>query len=184
MKNLIAVVMCMFAFPAFAAINNIDTNGLTEAQKAQLVQQAEQMKNATPLDTANKVDQWVNIGEKIGKMLGGAAKEVGIAVNEFVQTPVGKMTAVLIVWNYMGSMIVHVLSGWALLIITFSLLLWYSKRVTGLEITYDKEAGRNWLGRYPILKIKRDDMPSDAFGFILFGYAAALAISIWTMFSW
>lgn len=111
MKNLIAVVMCMFAFPAFAAINNIDTNGLTEAQKAQLVQQAEQMKNATPLDTANKVDQWVNIGEKIGKMLGGAAKEVGIAVNEFVQTPVGKMTAVLIVWNYMGSMIVHVLSG-------------------------------------------------------------------------
>lgn len=183
MKYIVAGLMMLFAFSAFAAVE-IDTRGLTDAQKAQLVQQAEQMKTATPGTVADSVDQWVNIGEKMGKMLGGAAKEVGIAVNEFVQTPVGKMTAVLIVWNYMGSMIVHVVSGWALLIITFSIMFWYSRRVQKYVVEYDESKGRNWLGRYPVKSIKRDEMDGDTFGFILLGYAISMVVSIWTMFAW
>lgn len=183
-KFLIAVAMVLSVGAAHAAVTGIDLSGLTETQKAQLVQQAEQMKNATPLETAEKVDKWVDVGERLGKMMGGAAKEVGIAVNDFVKTPVGMMTAFLIVWNYMGSMLVHVIGGFTILFITFGLLTWYSGRLRDVTITYDKEAGRNWLGRYPILERKAKAMDSDSWGFLLFGYAVSLGVSLIAIFTW
>ena len=182
-KFLIAAAMMLSLSVANAAVD-IDTRGLTESQKAQLVQQAEQMKKATPLETAEKVDKWVDVGERLGKMMGGAAREVGIAVNDFVKTPVGMMTAGLIVWNYMGSMLIHVVGGFTILFITFGLLTWYSGRLREVTITYDKEAGRNWLGRYPVLKREVTAMESDSWGFLLFGYAVSLAVSLFAIFSW
>lgn len=184
MKKYLIALALMFSVNAASAAVEINTSGLTESQKAQLVQQAEQMKKATPLETFEKVDKWVDTGERIGKMMGGAAKEVGIAVNDFVKTPVGQMTAFLIIWNYMGSMLVHVVGGFTILFITFGLLTWYSGRLREVKITYDREAGKNWLGRYPILKREVTAMESDSWGFLLFGYAVALAVSLVAIFSW
>lgn len=181
-KFLIAAAMMLSLSVANAAVD-IDTSGLTESQKAQLVQQAEQMKKATPLETVEKVDKWVDVGERLGKMMGGAAREVGIAVNDFVKTPVGMMTAGLIVWNYMGGMLVHVVGGFMILFITFGLLTWHSRRLRTVEVTYDKEAGRNWFGRYPVLNRRVRPMESDAFFFLVLAYGVSLVISIWIMFT-
>ena len=49
-----------------------------------------------------KVDQLVGIGKQLAMGLGAAAKELGIAANDFAKTPVGIFTAVMIGWHYMG----------------------------------------------------------------------------------
>ena len=185
-KFLIAIAMMLSLGIANAASSGteIDTRGLTATQKAELVKQAEAMKASTPLETAEKVDKWVDVGERLGKMMGGAAREVGIAVNDFVKTPVGLMTAGLIVWNYMGSMLIHVVGGFTILFITFGLLTWYSRRLRTVEVKYDKEAGKNWLGRYPVLSREVSKIDDDSFGFLLLAYGASLAVSIITIFTW
>ena len=185
MKSYLSAVALFLSFNVVAQVN-VNTSGLTDVQKAELIKVAEQMRKQqeSPEAIVEKVDKWVDVGERFGKMMGGAAKEVGIAVNDFVKTPVGMMTAGLIVWNYMGNMIVHVTVGLMILFTTFSLLAWYSRRLRIVEITYDKEAGRNWLDRYPVLKKEVSQIDSDSFGALLFAYAVCLVVSLITIFAW
>ena len=74
---------------------------LSETEKAAIVQQiAEKNSNNAPIVgniTPEKLDQFAQTGANIGKGLATAAKEIGVAVNEFVQTPVGILTVGLIV---------------------------------------------------------------------------------------
>lgn len=185
MKKLIAIAAMALSLSAFAAVE-VNTSGLTDAQKAELIKQAEAMKSTSKPEAqlVEKVDKWVDVGEKVGKMMGGAAKEVGIAVNDFVKTPVGLMTAGIILWNYMGGMLVHVVSGAIFFVVSFSLLTYTMRRCSPTKITYDKEAGKNWLGRYAVLKVERDGLSeSDQVG-LLFGYAVATIITCFITFSW
>lgn len=185
MKKLLMVLL-MIPMMAHAVVE-VNTRGLTESQKAELVKQAELMKQeaAGPVDDpADRVDKWVNVGERVGKMLGGAAKEVGVAVNQFVTTPVGMMTAALIVWHYMGSMIIHVISGWVVLIISVMMITYVYRRSTKQVITYDVEAGRNWLGNYPIQSITRPAMEDGEQAGFLVAYFLAASASVLIMFSW
>lgn len=186
MKKFILAVMMFFSVAAFAGTSSssLDVSGLTPQQTAALSEQINNMKTDSADKLVSKVDKYVDVGERIGKMMGGAAKEVGVAVNDFVKTPVGLMTAGLIVWHYMGGMMVHVISGWAFLIISFSLLFWYSRRVSTMVIEYDIAGGRNWMGKYPVIKVNRDAMDESALIAILFGYMCSTIISIWIMFSW
>lgn len=46
-----------------------------------------------------------NIGEQIGKGLGSAAKELGIAANEFANSKVGTIAIVIILWHFIGKSI-------------------------------------------------------------------------------
>ena len=183
MKQLLVITTMLFSLNVFAAVE-VDTTGLTNAQKATLVQQAEQFKKeSTNMSSAEQVDQWVNVGERIGKMMGGAAKEVGIAVNEFVKTPVGKMTAAVIVWNYMGSMIVHVVSGLFVLICSWGLLTWYGRRATSMVVEYHPTE-RNWLGQAVLVSKKRGSLDSDIWLGLITGYLISLLLSIFIIFSW
>ena len=186
MKKLLLATLLMLSLTAHAEIN-INTSGLSEAQKAALVTQAEQMKNEskqmTSASAAASVNEWADVGEHFGKMIGGAAKEVGIAVNEFVRTPVGMMTAGLIIFNYAGGTIIHVTVGLLLFIVGISLVTWMLKRGTGFTIEYDKTKP-NWLGNYPVLSKRRDEMSVDLIGTVVCGYLFTFIVSIWVMFSW
>lgn len=132
MKKLLLFVLLMLPVAAFAG-NTIDKddldgfNRLTAIQKADIVKQiavsTEQNANSgviSLVDQASGVDatdveEWVLLGERMGMMLGGAAKELGIAANEFATTPLGMMTMGLIIWNYAGDDLVGIALG----------LLWY-----------------------------------------------------------
>lgn len=193
MKKFFIGGLMMLSVSAFAGTSQstVDLRGLTEQQIATLATQANSMKAESAEKVvekvdkvAEKVDTYADVSVRIGKMLSGAAKEVGIAVNEFVKTPVGMLTAGLILWHYMGGMIVHVVSGWAFLIISFSLLFWYSRRAVTLNIEYDIAGGRNWLGKYPVVKLTRDAMEEANLVAIMLGYLFATVISLWIMFSW
>ena len=113
MKRFLLAVLLMFtAATAFADIDTADLsefNKLTEVQKAEIVMQvaksAEGNSTLANLPTVKvaQVDQWVDLGEKVGRMLGGTAKELGIAANEFAVSPLGMVTMGLIIWNYAGN---------------------------------------------------------------------------------
>jgi hypothetical protein len=190
MKAIIFILSGLLSLNAFAKVD-VDTDGLTNAQKATLIQQVEQMKTeaapaikATSKSIVETADKWVDLGEHIGKALGGTAKEIGVEVNAFVKTPVGQLATVLIVWNYMGGMIIHVVSGWGILILSLSSLFVLARKLQRVEIEYDKSVERNWLGNYPILKVTRSPLSDDDGAIFLVGTVLSFVISIFVIFTW
>lgn len=62
-------------------------------------------------------EKWVNAGASVGKGLASIVKELGITVNEFVQTPAGKIGVGVLVWHVMGNELIRVVFGTVLLFI-------------------------------------------------------------------
>lgn len=176
------------AFSASAMADvTVDTRGLSNSQKAELVKQVEQMKQTArelPTGSAEKVDQWVNVGEHLGKMLGGAAKEVGIAVNEFVKTPVGMLATGVIVFNYVGGAVIHVTCGLLILFMGWGILWYYSRASTRLIVEYDTDKPANWLGKHPIKKVSRAEIDENTSFALWFSAFVILVVSVITIFSW
>lgn len=139
---------------------------------------AQKQTEQAPVAVAETVDKWVDLGEKVGKMMGGAAKEIGIAVNEFVKTDVGRWTMVLIIWNYMGAdmvdIFVHIGGALMLWLIGF-VWLWYAVRKGASKtITYD-ETKTNIFGNYRIKEVHRGSL-SDGDATASFVFAGILLV--------
>jgi hypothetical protein len=126
-KKFLVIASLLFSFSAFA---DIDTSNLTDAQKADLQAQAAKIsaqniaqKSNNVLDEASKDpskamslaatwgQQAATAAEGFAKALGIAAHELNINVNEFLSTPAGKLTAILIIWKVAGIGLVHLLWG-------------------------------------------------------------------------
>jgi hypothetical protein len=130
MKKLILISLLLISFNAFAgltsdSIGNAGFNMLTDAQKAEVIKivagQAEKnqqdqqiLEVATKQVTPDEIEKWANIGKNIGQGLGAAAKELGIAVNDFAASPIGKLATLLIVWNFLGSQIIHIIGAFCI----------------------------------------------------------------------
>ena len=179
MKYIIAVLAILFSFNAFAAIQSDDLNAagfnkLSEAQKAKIVQDVQQTVQQDPNTTAEKVDQWVKIGTDIGQGLAGAAKELGVQANQFATTPVGKMTAFLIVYHFMGSdvlhMVFHIIGGMLIWVIGFSAVYNLMRQTQRTTYEYSDNGKVTSKTRYPI--------SSDAASGWFFGYIAVLLIGV------
>lgn len=102
MKTVLMMLCILMNFPAYA-ISSDDVyragfNNLTEAQKAAIVAQVDQQ--AAPTPKLDVVERWANMGTNIGRGLASSAKELGVAVNDFANSPVGKTVTFLLVWNF------------------------------------------------------------------------------------
>lgn len=148
----IILVTLAFLCPALAAQEAINLDGLSSEQVLQLKTQAENMKETKDLD---KAKQWVEFGEMIGKAIGSTAKELNVAVNEFVQTPVGKMALVLIVWKVAGREVFKF--GLGFLWLVFGVILWH--RTFWRWYAYKSiDYGKGWW----IFRAKKIEMNQDA----------------------
>jgi hypothetical protein len=135
MKKLFVVLFMLFAMPAFAIDSN-DVAGagfknLSATDKANIIAQVEQLSNragGNVVSTPEKVEKWVNLGASIGKGLAGAAKELGVAANDFAKTPVGEMTMFLIMWHFLSTPIIHVVGGLLVWAIGFSFILFMIRK--------------------------------------------------------
>ena len=115
-------------------------------------------------------------------MLAGTAKEVGVAVNEFVKTPVGKMTMAIVVWNYLGNVAVHVFGALLIWTIGFAFILFMLRRVRSTEITYDTDK-TDIFGRARVSNIRRSSLDGDyAVGYTI-AAAVVLGAGLITMFT-
>jgi hypothetical protein len=143
--SLVVLWCVVLAAPVLSsgAINQIELQGLSEAQKADLVKQAETMREqGKGVPTAEKVEQWAILGERIGKALGGAAKELGIAANEFATTPLGVLTVVIVTWKLIGFDILQLIIGVMWLAVLIPIWLKYFRRLCLVESVSYAEDGK------------------------------------------
>ena len=113
----VALMMVVMSSMAFAGERvSIDTSKLTAEQKEQLGKMVVQDSPKTDgeLDMLEKAARF---GQIIGSGIGAAARELGIAVNEFSQTTPGRVAMLILVWKYMGDAILGVMVGIPVLVL-------------------------------------------------------------------
>lgn len=130
---------------AVMAQSTVYTDGLTESQRAQVELEVAKMKEA-PKDTVNvsegvrkEAEEWGQLGSNMGKAIVSAAKEIGVAANEFAQTPLGKITVAVIVFKLIGVQLLHICIGTLILLFgwvsTFYLLAF--TKFCGNDVEYE-----------------------------------------------
>lgn len=151
----------MFVLPAFAECDLSNVKGLSDVTKQELKISCQQeilkSKQAigNPLagvDVSNpeKLSQWGLVAQEWARALGIAAKELGIAVDEFLDTDAGKLTAIIIIWQVAGEAILGFVVGIPLLIIVMVVGLRTARRAKIKRIIYSEE-DKNWRGK-PVVK--------------------------------
>lgn len=201
-RILVAACLALAAFstPAQAGLDTDAVRGagfgnLSEAEKADVIK-AIADKNASKAQanaktiveaakedaSAEKVDKWLNVGEKVGKMFGSAAREVGIAVNQFAVSPVGMLTMAIIVWHFMGGVIVHFLGGIAVMLAAACFVRWYTIRRSHTVTTYDPEK-TDIFGRSRLVKVDKNAMNDDTSAVVCIFSFLGVAVGLITMFT-
>lgn len=128
-KNFLAFCVLALSFGTYA--QSISVENLTKKQIAELNQHVAEMKNE-PSSVSEKVrsevEAWTDLGQNIGRATVGAAKEVGMAANDFAQTPLGVVTTSIVVYKLIGKDAVRFFVG-ACMIFTGTLFgVWMSRR--------------------------------------------------------
>jgi len=160
--------------PAYATdaqtIDSIDVRNLSTEQKAELVAQAaklqEQAKTQANISETvrNEAYAWGEIGANMGKAAVSAAKELGVAANEFVQTPMGKITMALVIYKVAGEDILGVIIGVGVIVFFFSLALYFvlKNKYSSAEYEYvDGIFGKN--SRRVLKSYRIDDDQLEAY---------------------
>ena len=190
MKKFIAIVALMFSFNAVAALTtdsvaNAGFSKLTEAQKAEVIKQiadASSKNKDVVVPSEEKVEKWVKIGSQVGQGLAGAAKELGVAVNDFAKTPVGQLTMALIVWHMMGGVIVHVVGGILIMVVGLWFVKFMFNRAYPDKITYSKEH-KNIFGNFAIENVQRTPVQDDNAAGWLFAAGIVIVAGLITIFT-
>ena len=116
---------------AYAEIQTSDLNfsGLTETQKAQLVSEAEKMRNTPSTTSMAQLGEYANFGKAFGSAIAETAKELGATANEFVTTPVGQIATVLIIWKVAGASILGFIIGSVWFLVLLPLWIYYFNKL-------------------------------------------------------
>lgn len=159
---------------------------LTSEQKAKLQLEAAQMENAESTTTVSTAKQWVDIGTAIGSGLASTAKELGVAANDFANTPVGKISMLLIVWHFFGSEAVHILFGAFWLLIMLPTWLWVYRRTWFITTITTYESGKGPDGKKKVVEKSTvsDSDVGDGTQFALWAFLViGLAVGVISIFS-
>jgi len=152
-KLLVALVFGLFSSLAFASV--VQTNGLTDDQIKQIELHIAQLKvepNSTnevvkASDTALDVTKkWAEAGKGLTIGIVAAAKEAGVAVNDFSVTPVGKLTMGIIIWKMLGKDILAMVISFSMIVFGLPFTYLVYKRVidsyaTFIDYTYEERTG-------------------------------------------
>jgi hypothetical protein len=105
------------------------------------------------------VQSYVEIGRGIGAGLGEAARSMGVAVNEFAATPVGKMTMLVILWKFVGSDAVGIVFGLLWFAVMIPLWVHFFRRIClqgKIRETFDPESGKRLTREVEALDLRSD----------------------------
>lgn len=167
MKNLILITaLLLFSVSAFGEQIIINSD-LTEAQIAAIKAQVATMesdalsaaeKAATAvIDNPETVKQWAEMSSAIAQGVGDTAKELGVAANEFLDSPAGLITVVLIAYHFLGTDFIGVI---AMFLIFPTLLFVYFRVIRWIRIesvTYNDEKAHWYSPRGKTVNIKAFD---------------------------
>lgn len=89
--------------PTFANAT-IDVSNLSKEDIIKLQAQIDaQAKIDNTKSLPAQLNEWASLGQNIGQGLVGAAKEMGIAANEFAETTIGQTVIVMLIWKFLES---------------------------------------------------------------------------------
>lgn len=121
MKKILSVVLFLTTLlclqPAWAESQTLSLEGLSAEQ----IQQVQEKVNSVREEASPELSQMskaVEVGRMLGAGLVATAKELGVAVNDFAKTDVGRGVAVVLLWKYVGSDAAGLLFG-SLILISF-----------------------------------------------------------------
>lgn len=86
-----------------------------------------------PEMTPERAAEWSDAAKGFAEALGIAARELGIATNDFLTSPAGVLLAAILLFNYAGGAIV----GFPFTIFTILVLLWLVRRLTTEKVEYE-----------------------------------------------
>ena len=192
MKKIFAILLMCVSVPAWAgnstaAVDSAGFGKLSETEKAEIIKlvadKAARGDTSVPaVLTEDRVEKWVKIGSNIGMGLAGAAKEVGVTVNEFASTPVGQLTTVLIVWHMIGAQLIHVFGGLLIWLVGFTTIWFMIKRAYPDNVEYSTEH-KNMFGNYAVTKREKNAIHDDNAAGWLFAFAIVLVAGLIAMFT-
>lgn len=128
-RSLIFAAALLFAVPSFAQEKNPCANlaeatrDLSSMQVQTLLESCRDSASAakiSELASPEKASQWAEAAKGFSEAIGIAAKELGIAANDFLDSPAGYLLAIILLFNYAGDTILSIFVG-----LPFSLLTLY-----------------------------------------------------------
>lgn len=194
MKRFFVAFLMMVSISAWAgndstAVHAAGFSKLSESEKAEVIKMVADkalMKDNGPNFSApgmsvDNVERWVKIGSNIGQGLAGAAKEMGVAVNDFANTPVGRMTTYLIVWHIVGGTLMHFIGGLLVWIVGFAAIRMIISHAYPDEVVYSTEK-KTFFGNAAIESKRRPEMSGEMTGVVVAASAVVIGAGIITMF--
>lgn len=131
MKQLVHTLVLIVAFASFGAFAqesvpncNIDPDWKQSKIDATLAACKQQAQSTTPDVVVENVSAYAEVAKGVAEAIGIAAREVGVAVDDFIKTDAGKMTVALVVWHVAGDDIIGIVLG--VPGIFFAVLLWFA----------------------------------------------------------
>jgi hypothetical protein len=191
MKKIFAILLMVVSVGAWAgntadSVSNAGFGKLTEAEKAEVIKmvadKAAATNGAISVVTEDRVEKWVKIGSNIGMGLAGAAKEVGVTVNDFANTPVGQLTTILIVWHMIGATLIHVFGGLLIWLVGFTTIWFMIRRAYPDDVVYSTEH-KNMFGNFVVVKREKTPIRDDNAAGWLFAFAIVLVAGLIAMFT-
>jgi hypothetical protein len=145
---IMAILFCPMAFAQTSAssISSLDVSKLTAEQKATLIANvaALEKEEKSPANVSKTIrteaEAWGDLGGNMGRAAVSAAKEIGMAANDFVQTPLGKVTMGIIVYKIVGASLLKVFFGTFVLLFSYSLAMWFLLRKKYDSAEYENRA--------------------------------------------
>lgn len=153
MKSKIAFLLAaaVLAISSSAAALDIDSSKLTANQIAELKIQALKMQQSVDsggsgaIETAAKVsstarteaEKWGDFGKNIGVAMVSTAKEMGIAIEAFSKTDLGRITTAIIVYKLVGTSILKFFVGLILMFGLPTLIIAARNHMIVDKITYE-----------------------------------------------
>ena len=144
------LVFCFFfAGASYAAQVTVDTDNLSSQDAAKVIElQRQAAAKAQPAATTEKIEAWVGLGEKVGKAIAATCKELSVQVNEFIKTPVGKMTVAIILWKAVGKDLWHIVGGISCWIVVTAILMWSFRFFHMKRKVKDKDGTERYVELY------------------------------------
>lgn len=174
MKNLIiAVILTMFASSSYASCSQISKSGISDFAHQKLVLACEQARLdelalPTPSDVTATMRDYAQAGQfakEIAEAVGILAKELGMAVDDFLHTDAGFLIAALLIWKIAGVQIIGFIIGLPLMVLIWILVIKAGKNmfITDREnITVKARFGGERVIQVPQYRRYRDLSDSEA----------------------
>lgn len=188
MKYIILLFTLLVSFNA-SAITTQDLTGfsdLSDVQKAEIAktiaaQAAQNTQKAVEVPDIQQVEKYTDIGINIAKALGSAAKELNVAINDFLHTPAGIISTGLIVYKVLGADVMEqihaIIRSFVFTVIWVGYLIWYIRRNSDYRVEYFEDK-YTWYGTQKVKTVSRDGLSDERSWSITVVSFICLAISV------